>query len=82
MDLLFGFICLLVAVYKWMPKRNIALLIGLSQFIGTLGPMIAAGPINAIANASDITWRTVFCGLGLFGILLTLMILFLVKRLP
>ena len=47
----FGFICLLIAVYEWMPKRNIALLIGLSQFIGTLGPMIAAGPINAIAEA-------------------------------
>lgn len=75
-----GFICLLVAVYDWMPKRNIAFLIGLSQFIGTLGPMIAAGPINAIAQGSTLTWRNIFFILGLIGIFLTFMILLFVKN--
>lgn len=78
----FGFISLLVAVYEWMPKRNIALLIGLSQFIGTLGPMLAAGPINAIADASAITWRTIFTVLGFVGVLLSLLILLFVKKCP
>lgn len=78
----FGFICLLIAVYEWMPKRNIAFLIGLSQFIGTLGPMIAAGPINAIAEVSTMTWRHVFLVLGLVGIFLTLMIILFVKNSP
>ncbi|MCH9630410.1 MAG: hypothetical protein S4CHLAM37_04090 [Chlamydiia bacterium] len=76
----FGFICLLVAVYQWMPKRNIALLIGLSQFVGTLGPMLAAGPVNAIAEGSEISWRTVFFILGLAGILLAFVILIVVKN--
>lgn len=78
----FGFICLLIAVYEWMPKRNIAFLIGLSQFIGTLGPMLAAGPINAIAENSTMTWRTLFLNLGLIGLLLALAILFIVKNSP
>ena len=78
----FGFICLLAAVYEWMPKRNIALLIGISQFVGTLGPMIAAGPINTVADTSEITWRTVFFVLGLVGLLLTLIILFTVQNSP
>ena len=78
----FGFICLLVAVYEWMPRRNIALLIGMSQFIGTMGPMIAAGPINALANASAITWRSVFLFLGVTGLALTGVILLLVKNSP
>ena len=78
----FGFICLLISVYEWMPKRNIALLIGVSQFIGTLGPMIAAGPINAIAESSSMTWRNIFLFLGLFGIFLTLIILLFVKNSP
>ncbi|NCI24335.1 MFS transporter [Francisella tularensis subsp. holarctica] len=32
----FGFLCLLIAVYEWLPNRHIGLFIGLSQFIGVL----------------------------------------------
>src|SRR5690606_26311182 len=73
----FGFVCLLVAVYDWMPKKYYGLFIGLSQFIGTMGPMLAAGPLNALATKGNIDWRTVLLTLGLFGsILLFLVILF------
>ena len=40
----FGFICLLVAIYDWLPYQNVALYIGLSQFFGTLGPMATGAP--------------------------------------
>lgn len=76
----FGFICLLIAVYEWMPRRHIALLIGLSQFVGTLGPMIAAGPINALAEGSTTSWREVFITLAWVGLVLTAVILFTVKN--
>lgn len=78
----FGFICLLIALYDWMPRRNIAFLIGVSQFIGTMGPMIAAGPINAFAEASAVTWRNIFLFLGVFGLILTGIILLFVKNSP
>lgn len=76
----FGFIGLLVSVYEWMPRRHIALLIGVSQFIGTMGPMIASGPINALAEVSNINWRNMFFFLGIFGFFLSAIILFFVKN--
>jgi MFS family permease len=76
----FGFIGLLVAVYDWMPRQKIGLFIGLSQLIGTLGPMVAAGPLNDIANDSSIDWRFIFFGLGVLGVIISLLILALVKN--
>ena len=67
----FGFIGLLVVVYDWMPSNKTGLFIGLSQFIGTLGPMLAAGPLNAVAESGGLSWRLVFLGLGIFGIILS-----------
>ena len=73
----FGFICLLVAVHDWMPYRYNAIFIGLSQFMGTIGPMLAAGPLDTLAETTNINWRLVFLYLGLMGcVLLFLVILF------
>lgn len=71
----FGFVCLLVAVYDWMPRKNIALFIGLSQFIGTMGPMLAAGPLNALAHANAVGWRGFFVSLTITAIVLATLIL-------
>lgn len=76
----FGFICLLVAVYEWLPNKNIALFIGLSQFIGTLGPMIAAGPIATLAHSGEVSWRTIFLYLSLAGCFLLGLIILFVKN--
>lgn len=76
----FGFICLLVAVYDWMPKKNIALFIGLSQFIGTMGPMLAAGPMHSIAHQSNFDWRYIFYSLAIIGIALSGLVLLIVKN--
>ncbi|MFN7364503.1 MAG: MFS transporter [Alphaproteobacteria bacterium] len=76
----FGFICLLVSVYEWLPTKNIALLIGVSQFIGTMGPMLAAGPMEKIAGEVSLSWRNIFVFLALFGIVLEVLIFFFVKN--
>ncbi len=76
----FGFICLLVAVYDWMPRKNIALFIGLSQFIGTLGPMLAAGPLNMLAHGSLVSWREIFMGLAGIGGVIAVLVLFFVDK--
>jgi MFS family permease len=76
----FGFICLLVAVYEWLPRKNLALYIGLSQLIGTMGPMLAAGPLNSIAESGSLSWRTTFFVLGFFGLSLTFFIWLFVKN--
>lgn len=76
----FGFICLLIAVYDWLPQKNRALLIGVSQFIGTMGPMIAAGPFEALAESGNADWRLLFTYLGIVGFILSAAILLVVKN--
>ncbi|MBA3537234.1 MAG: MFS transporter [Tatlockia sp.] len=76
----FGFICVLFAVYDWMPYKNIALFIGLSQLLGTLGPMAAGGPLSALANNSTMTWRTIFFDLSLIGCVVAVLIVLVVEK--
>ncbi|WP_242602016.1 MFS transporter [Legionella yabuuchiae] len=76
----FGFVCLLVAVYDWMPRKNIALFIGLSQFIGTLGPMLAAGPLNGMAEENLVGWRGFFLSLAIVAVVLAVLILGFVEN--
>jgi len=76
----FGFICLLVSVYDWLPNSRSALFIGISQFIGTMGPMLAAGPLDSLSDASSITWRHVFIYLAIIGAFLSVIILLFVDN--
>tara|TARA_R110002095_G_scaffold214214_1_gene205920 strand:- start:48 stop:1217 length:1170 start_codon:yes stop_codon:yes gene_type:complete len=76
----FGFICLLVSVYDWLPRKHIALLIGVSQFIGTMGPMLAAGPLEVIAEQGSIDWRMVFISLAIAGFILSIFIAIFVSN--
>ncbi|MCC5792818.1 MAG: MFS transporter [Legionellaceae bacterium] len=70
----FGFVCLLIAVYDWLPRKYAAFFIGLSQFIGTLGPMIAAGPLNMLSEAHIVDWRTLFISLAAAGAVIAALI--------
>ena len=75
----FGFICLLVGIAQWMPLKRSAMLIGLSQFIGTIGPMIAGGPMDAITSEMMLNWRDIFLALAMVGVILTFLIFFIVE---
>jgi len=76
----FGFVCLLISVHEWMPHRYSAMFIGLSQFIGTLGPMIAAGPLDSLSESSPINWRFIFLSMGGIGSVITLLIFLFVEN--
>ena len=76
----FGFVCLLMAVYEWLPRKNVGLFIGLSQFIGTMGPMMAAGPLSSLSDNSATEWRYVFFILGIVGIIIAILVLLIVKN--
>lgn len=76
----FGFICMLISVHDWMPRKYSAIFIGLSQFIGTLGPMLAAGPLESLSETTNISWRVIFIFLGLLGSLITVLIFLFVEN--
>ncbi len=76
----FGFIGLLISVYNWMPHRYVAIFIGLSQFIGTMGPMGAAGPLEVMSHSAGISWRLIFYCLGGIGLILSCLIMLFVDN--
>lgn len=76
----FGFICLLVTVNNWLPGKYRGAFIGLSQFIGVLGPMIAAGPLESFAHHPYGSWRNLFLILTIIGGSLAILILLFVEN--
>ncbi len=76
----FGFICMLISVHDWMPHKYSAIFIGLSQFLGTLGPMIAAGPLESLSETTGVSWRIIFTCLGLMGFVITTLVFLFVEN--
>ena len=76
----FGFVCVLVAVYDWLPHKYIAFFIGLSQFIGTLGPMIAAGPLLSLVHELQLSWRSLFLYCSIVGLIIAGCVLIFVRN--
>ena len=76
----FGFVSLLVSVWEWMPRKYTAVFFGLSQFIGTLGPMAAAGPLETLSTSVGLDWRSLFFILSIIGFLLTAAVFFFVEN--
>ncbi|MDG1437130.1 MAG: MFS transporter [Rickettsiaceae bacterium] len=76
----FGFVCLLISVYDWLPKKHLAFMVGASQFIGTMGPMMAAGPLESISEQGSTGWREIFFILGVVGFLISALVFLFVKN--
>ena len=75
----FGYLCLLVAIYDWLPRAHSGFLIGFSQCIGTLGPIMAAGPMVTFSKYHSASWRELFVVMAVIGVLIALFSHFTVK---
>jgi len=78
----FAFICLLVIAITWFPKRFFGFFAGMSQFIGTMGPLLAGGPLIAYMASTHQDWRTTLSQIGMFGIVLAILMLLFVRNKP
>jgi len=78
----FAFICTLTIVSSWFPKKNYAFIIGLSQFIGTMGPILAGAPFAIYLAKHDNAWREVLNNIGFVGIALVILMFFIIKDKP
>ncbi|MCH9634577.1 MAG: hypothetical protein S4CHLAM7_13300 [Chlamydiae bacterium] len=76
----FGFVTLLVVITNWFPPSSYAMFIGTSQFIGTLGPLLAGGPLISVLKASGLTWRSVFIRISFFGFAFAALMFFLFRN--
>lgn len=78
----FAFVCLLVVAATWFPRKFFGFFSGLSQFIGTMGPMLAAGPMILAMNALHEDWRTMMTQIAAIGLTLAILIIVFVRNKP
>lgn len=78
----FAFVALLMVAVKWFPKRYFGLFVGMAQFIGTLGPVLAAGPLVNAITSFDLGWRVSLQVIGLVGVMLGIIILLVMRNKP
>lgn len=78
----FAFVCLLVIAMTWFPRRYFGFFAGISQFIGTMGPILAGGPLIILMTRLHESWRTALIQIGSFGIILAILMLIFVKNKP
>lgn len=78
----FGFVCLLVIAVTWFPKKYFGFIAGMSQFIGTIGPMIAGGPFIAIMAANNGNWHTALDEVNLVGGVLAVLMFIVIRNKP
>ena len=76
----FAFISLLSIAIEWFPRKYFGFFAGASQFIGTMGPLLAGGPLVAIMASSGGNWRTPLTFTSFGGIGLAIIILLVVKN--
>lgn len=76
----FAFVCLLVIAVTWLPKQYFGFFAGASQFIGTMGPLLAGGPLIVLMEKTHQDWRATLSEIAVFGIILAVLILFFVKN--
>ena len=75
----FGFVSLLIVITNWFPPHMYPTFIGISQFIGTLGPLLAAGPLVTILKATGLGWRALLLRISYVGIIFAALMLFLFR---
>lgn len=78
----FAFVCLLVITLNWFPRKYFGFFAGASQFVGTMGPLLAAGPLMSAMLALHESWRSALAQTASFGIVLAILILLFVKNKP
>ena len=76
----FAFVCMLSVVAAWFPRKNFGLFSGMAQFIGTMGPMLAAGPLASILVRVHGDWRFLLNRIGLAGVVLVFLIFLFVRN--
>lgn len=75
----FAFISLLVVAVNWFPRRYFAFFAGASQFIGTLGPLLAGGPLVLLLAYTHNEWRMPVFWIGIAGLVLAGLIAIFVR---
>ena len=76
----FAFVSLLYIAATWFPSKYFGSLAGTSQFFGTMGPLLAGGPLVMVIEHTHGNWRTPLWYIALVGVVLCILIMLIVKN--
>ena len=71
----FAFILLLKIVLDWFPHRILGLVIGMTQILGVIGPILSNVPLAYALESVHYQWRIIFYFITIVGIILSIIFL-------
>lgn len=77
-----SYVSLLVLALNWFPKKHFALMVGVANLLGAMGPFLAGGPLSYLLGLFNNDWRLIMVSIGIFGIGLAIMIGIFVRNSP
>lgn len=77
-----GFISVLTVSFNWFPRRFSGFFTGMTQVLGTIGPILSGAPLAYWLLATNNNWRLILEYVGTIGILLTILLAFIVRNSP
>ncbi|MCB1109929.1 MAG: MFS transporter [Chlamydiia bacterium] len=77
-----AYVSLLVLALNWFPKKHFALMVGIANLLGAMGPFLAGGPLAYLLTLFHNDWRLIMVSIGVFGIGLATMIGLFVRNSP
>lgn len=78
----FAFVSILVLALNWFPRKHFALLVGLIQFLGAVGPFLGGAPLAWALSMSGNDWRFVLFWIAIFGVVLNVFLALFVRSNP
>lgn len=78
----FAYVSLLILALNWFPRRHFGFMIGIANFLGAVGPVLAGGPLASLIEIFNNDWRLIVGSIGVFGFILSMGIGVFVKNSP
>ncbi len=77
-----GFISLLTVALNWFPRRFFGFFAGMAEILGMIGPILSGAPLAYWLLMTNNNWRLIMEYVGVIGIFLTILIIFIVRNQP
>ena len=78
----FAFLSLLVLALNWFPRSQFGFFSGLSQFLGSIGPLLAGAPLALLLKRFEGDWKIIFLWLGFIGVFISFLFVLFIKNKP
>jgi len=78
----FGYISLLSLALNWFSSKHFGFFSGLSQFLGSIGPLLAGAPLAYATLHVNNNWQLIFRWFSIFGLILGFAYIFFIKNKP